>query len=78
MTRRRKNNDGIYYGNLPSNYLANLGKELVKDRIVNLKKDESKYLAPLDIVNNAGESHLMNEKEMGTILNNIYGETKIK
>lgn len=32
MSKRRKNNDDMYYGDLPSNYLANLGKEIVAQR----------------------------------------------
>lgn len=72
MTRRRRNNDGIYYGNLPSNYLANLGKELVKNRLEGLKKGESKYLDPSDIANNRGAGYLIKEKEIGTAFDDIY------
>jgi len=32
MSRKQKNND-MYYGDLPSNYLANLGKEIVAQRV---------------------------------------------
>jgi len=32
MSRKQKNND-MYYGDLPSNYLANLGKEIIAQRL---------------------------------------------
>jgi len=33
MGRKRKNDDGMYYGDLPSRYLADLGKKIVAERV---------------------------------------------
>jgi len=33
MSRKRKNDDGMYYGDLPSRYLADLGKKIVAERV---------------------------------------------
>jgi hypothetical protein len=73
MTKNNRKHDNMYYGDLPSNYLPNLGKEIVKKRI----KDSGEMLGPSDIVNSAGGSYVIKEKEMETALKNIYKEIGI-
>ena len=50
MSRKNRSNNDMYYGDLPSNYLANLGKEIVAQRIKegknlpNIKDNEKKWI----------------------------------